>query len=76
MMCFARWHPHAGVTRRAEEMFARYAFRFFLGRNETLRDAGTLRQAHSEYVKSKGSLKALVAPLLSSDSFLYRTSDP
>lgn len=64
------------ASRRAEEMFVRYAFRFFLGRNETLRDARTLRQAHSEYVRHKGSLKALVASLLSSDSFLYRTSEP
>ena len=60
------------ASQRAEEMFVRYAFRFFLGRNETLRDAKTLRDAHDAYVKSQGSMKALVTSLLSSDSFLYR----
>ncbi|MFM7098361.1 MAG: DUF1588 domain-containing protein [Gemmataceae bacterium] len=60
------------VSKRAEEMFVRYAFRFFVGRNETLRDATTLRQAHKSYVESKGSMKALIISLLSSDSFLYR----
>lgn len=64
------------VSKRAEEMFVRYAFRFFLGRNETLRDAAALREAHAAYVKSKGSMKALVASLLSSDSFLYRSITP
>ncbi|MEY4180431.1 MAG: hypothetical protein RLY70_4005 [Planctomycetota bacterium] len=60
------------ASQRAEEMFVRYAFRFFLGRNETQRDALTLRDAHSAYVQSQGSMKALVVSLLSSDSFLYR----
>lgn len=64
------------ASKRAEEVFVRYAFRFFLGRNETLRDAATLREAHSQYVKSQGSIKALVASLLSSDSFLYRSGEP
>jgi hypothetical protein len=64
------------ASKRAEEMFVRYAFRFFLGRNETLRDAETLRQAHAAYVDSKGSMKTLVVSLLSSDSFLYRSTEP
>jgi hypothetical protein len=59
-------------SKRAEEMFVRYAFRFFLGRNETVRDAQTLREAHAAYVNSQGSMKSLVTSLLSSDSFLYR----
>jgi hypothetical protein len=63
------------ASRRAEEMFVRYAFRFFLGRNETLRDAATLREAHAAFVASQGSLKALVAALLASDSFLYRVAE-
>jgi hypothetical protein len=63
------------ASRRAEEMFVRYAFRFFLGRNETLRDAATLRDAHAAFVASQGSLKALVAALLASDSFLYRVAE-
>ena len=43
-----------------------------MGRNETLRDASTLRQADQAYVESGGSMKRLILSLLSSDSFLYR----
>ena len=64
------------ATERAQEMFVRYAFRYFLGRNETLRDAKTLQEANRAYEESGGSLKALVTSLLSSDSFLYRTAAP
>ena len=55
-----------------EQVFTRYVFRFFLGRNETLGDAKTLQEAHKAYVESNGSMKALVVSLLSSDSFIYR----
>ena len=64
------------ASKRSEEVFVRYAFRFFLGRNESLRDAATLREAHGVYAKSQGSMKALVVSLLSSDSFLYRSGEP
>jgi len=62
-------------AKRSQEMFVRYAFRFFLGRNETVRDAKTLQEADQAYEKSGGSMKALVASLLSSDSFLYRAPE-
>jgi hypothetical protein len=62
-------------SKRSQEMFVRYAFRFFLGRNETIRDAKTLQEADQAYEKSGGSMKALVVSLLSSDSFLYRAPD-
>ncbi|MFP6619697.1 MAG: DUF1588 domain-containing protein, partial [Pirellulaceae bacterium] len=55
-----------------EQVFVRYVFRFFLGRNETLGDARTLQDAHQTYVASEGSMQALVTSLLTSDSFLYR----
>ena len=55
-----------------EQVFVRYVFRFFLGRNETLGDAKTLQEAHKAYLQSDGSMEALVLSLLSSDSFLYR----
>ena len=55
-----------------EQVFVRYVFRFFLGRNETLGDAKTLQEAHKAYAESNGSMKALVVSLLSSDSFIYR----
>ena len=64
------------ATDRAREMFVRYAFRYFLGRNETLRDAKTLQEADRAYRDGGGSMKALVTSLLSSDSFLYRTANP
>ena len=61
---------------RVRQVFIRHVFRYFLGRNETLADAKTLQQADKDYVESQGSFKALVASLLSSDSFLTRsTSD-
>jgi hypothetical protein len=60
---------------RARQVFVRHAFRFFLGRNETLGDAQTLQDADKAYVESGGSFKALVVALVSSDSFLYRTVD-
>ena len=55
-----------------EQVFVRYVFRFFLGRNETLGDAKTLQEAHKAYVDNDGSMKALVLSLLISDSFLFR----
>ena len=35
----------------------------------------TLQAAHKEYRDSGGSFKALVAAILASDSFLYRTPE-
>ncbi len=57
---------------RVEQVFVRHVFRYFLGRNETLGDAGTLQQAHRAYRASGGSFRELVVALLASDSFLYR----
>lgn len=54
------------------QVFVRHAFRFWMGRNETLGDSPTLIDADKAYVESGGSMKALIASLLSSDSFLYR----
>ncbi len=61
-----------GNSTHCEQVFVRYVFRFFLGRNETLGDAKTLQEAHKAYQQSDGSMEALVISLLSSDSFLYR----
>lgn len=58
-----------------EQVFTRYVFRFFMGRNETLGDAKTLQEAHKAYVERDGSMKALVTSLLSSDSFIYRAKN-
>jgi len=62
-------------SERTQQVFVRYAFRFFLGRNETVRDAKTLQDANRAYSESGGSMKALVISLLSSDSFLYRAAE-
>jgi hypothetical protein len=46
-----------------------------MGRNETLNDAPVLQAAHKAYRDNDGSMKALLASLLTSDSFLYRKVD-
>ncbi len=58
-----------------EQVFVRYVFRFFMGRNETLGDAKALQEAHKAYTDNDGSMKALVVSLLSSDSFIYRAKN-
>jgi hypothetical protein len=60
---------------RVRQVFVRHAFRYFMGRNETLRDASTLRRADQVYLKSGGSMKQLIVSLLTSDSFLYRKAE-
>lgn len=60
-------------SKHVEQVFVRHAFRFFLGRNETLGDARTLQAAHAAYTKSDGSFRELVKSLLTSKSFLYRS---
>jgi hypothetical protein len=54
------------------QVFVRHAFRYWMGRNETLQDSPTLMAADKAYTDNGGSMKALVTSLLSSDSFLYR----
>ena len=61
-----------GNSTRVRQSFVRHAFRYWLGRNETLDDSPTLIAADEAYVKHGGSMKAMIASLLSSDSFLYR----
>ena len=61
-------------SKRAEQVFVRHAFRFWMGRNETLNDAPVLQEAHRAYKDSDGSMKALLTSLLTSDAFLYRTN--
>ncbi len=72
-------NPREFVTKmanseRVRQVFVRHAFRYYLGRNETLADAKTLQDADRAYVASGGSFKALVVALLTSDSFLYRSA--
>jgi hypothetical protein len=62
------------LSEHVEQVFVRHAFRYFLGRNETLADGPTLIAAHQAYRKGGGSMKAMVTALLTSDAFLYRTT--
>lgn len=59
-------------SERAEQVFVRHAFRFWMGRNETLNDAPVLKAAHRSYKESGGSMRSMLASLLTSDAFLYR----
>lgn len=63
-------------SERVEQVFVRHAFRFWMGRNETLNDAPVLQAAHKAYRDSGGSMKALLTELLTSDAFLYRKVEP
>lgn len=57
---------------RVRQSIIRYAFRFFMGRNEMLSDSKTLIDADNAYVDNGGSFKAVVVSLLTSDSFRFR----
>jgi len=59
-------------SERVEQVFVRHAFRFWMGRNETLNDAPVLQAAHKAYRDNDGSMNALITSLVSSDAFLYR----
>lgn len=57
---------------RVRQSIIRHAFRYFLGRNETLSDSATLMDADEAYLTSGGSFDAVIVSLLTSDSFIYR----
>lgn len=61
-------------SERAEQVFVRHAFRFWMGRNETINDRPVLQDAYDSYKESGGSMKAMLTSLLTSDAFLYRTN--
>ena len=59
-------------SRRVRQSIIRHAFRYFMGRNETLSDPKTLIDAEQAYVENGGSFDAVIVSLLTSDSFIYR----
>jgi hypothetical protein len=59
-------------SEHVEQVFVRHAFRYFLGRNETLADGPTLVAAHQAYRQQGGSMNALITSLLASDAFSVR----
>jgi len=61
-------------SRKVRQSIIRHAFRYFMGRNETLSDSKTLIDADQAYLQSGGSFDAVIISLLTSDSFIYRKS--
>ncbi len=59
-------------SERVKQVFVRHAFRYWIGRNETVNDAPVLQAAYRAYQDHDGSMKALLQSLLTSDAFLYR----
>jgi hypothetical protein len=59
-------------SQKVRQSIIRHAFRFFMGRNETLSDSKTLIDAEKAYLDSKGSFDEVIVSLLTSDSFIYR----
>ena len=59
---------------RVRQSIIRHAFRFFMGRNETLSDSSTLIEAERAYLNTGGSFQAVVVSLIGSDSFRLRTA--
>ena len=59
-------------SQRVRQSIIRHAFRYFLGRNETLIDSKTLIDAEKAYLENEGSFDAVILSLLTSDSFIYR----
>ena len=57
---------------RVRQSVIRNAFRYFMGRNERLKDSQTLIEADKAYLESGGSFDAVIISLLTSDSFIYR----
>ncbi|MEZ4382939.1 MAG: DUF1588 domain-containing protein [Nannocystaceae bacterium] len=56
----------------AKRCFIRQTFRYFVGREETMRDACTLVALEDAYDSSGGSFTELLVTLFNSDSFQYR----
>jgi hypothetical protein len=57
---------------KVRQSIIRHAFRYFLGRNETLADSKTLIDADKAYLDTGGSFDEVIVSLLTSDSFIYR----
>jgi hypothetical protein len=63
------------ASERVEQVFVRHVFRYFVGRNETLEDGPVLVEAHRAYAESGGSMRALLASILTSPAFLQRAPE-
>jgi hypothetical protein len=63
-------------SEKVRQSIIRHAFRYFLGRNETLSDSKTLIDADKAYINNKGCFDEVIVSLLTSDSFIYRKPNP
>ena len=63
-------------SEKVRQSIIRHAFRYFLGRNETLSDSKTLMDAEKAYLENGGSFDEVIVSLLTSDSFIFRKSSP
>ena len=59
-------------SEKARQSIIRHAFRYFLGRNETLSASKTLIDADRAYVDNDGSFDEVIVSLLTSAPFIYR----
>ena len=59
-------------SERVEQVFVRHAFRYWIGRNETIHDRIVRQDADKAYKESGESMQALILSLVISDAFLYR----
>ncbi|MFT6833233.1 MAG: hypothetical protein ACJAZN_003414, partial [Planctomycetota bacterium] len=57
---------------RVRQSIIRHAFRFYMGRNETLADSRTLIDADQAYLESGGRFREVIVSLITSDSFRFR----
>ncbi|MBO53125.1 MAG: hypothetical protein CMJ69_20380 [Planctomycetaceae bacterium] len=60
---------------KVRQSIIRHAFRYFLGRNETLSDSKALMDADKAYLDHNGSFDEVIVSLLTSDPFIYRKRD-
>ncbi|MGK0482467.1 MAG: hypothetical protein ACJAQ3_002447 [Planctomycetota bacterium] len=57
---------------RVRQSIIRHAFRFYMGRNETLADSRALIDADQAYLESGGRFREVIVSLITSDSFRFR----
>lgn len=62
------------TSTRARQCFVRHTFRYFMGRPERPEDACTLIDMDQSYIDHGGSFNEMLVTLLTSDTFLYRTT--
>ena len=61
-----------GSSRLARRGFIRHAFRFFMGRHETMADQCTLAEMEAA-LEARGSFVDMIAALAASDTFARRS---